>query len=158
MRFRKKPVVVEAIQWTGRNVPEVKAWMTSCLHRDGQSVPDIALFVKRRSSQMTTTLFSNLLDDPKPEVTAALWVAANSRYLGIVDGEWIIKDQHGFYPCLGDDEAPANYDRAEVTDEEWKAYADAVDKDCTSVGFSGEGRCIEPAVDGPLCVQHKAAS
>lgn len=102
MKITKKPVTVEAIQWTGKNTAEVKAWMTSAIHRDGTGDPggsNIALFVKRRSKDMTTTLFTNLITAPKDDVTAALWVAANGQYLGIVDGEWILKDSLGFYPC-----------------------------------------------------------
>ncbi len=29
-------------------------------------------------------------------------------------------------------------------------------KDCEAVGFSGEGRCIEPAETGRLCQTHAA--
>ena len=36
------------------------------------------------------------------------------------------------------------------------AVADGVlaDFDCTAVGLTGEGRCIEPATVGPLCKHH----
>ena len=27
-------------------------------------------------------------------------------------------------------------------------------EDCAAVGFSGEGRCIQPAIIGPLCDEH----
>lgn len=30
----------------------------------------------------------------------------------------------------------------------------AVDNDCTAVGFTGGGRCIEPAITDGLCVRH----
>ena len=89
---------LDSIQWTGKNTPQIKAWMVSVLHRDGQPVPDIALFVKRRSSGMSKTLFTNLLDDPAPEITAAMWTAANSTYVGLVNGDWIAKDMQGFFP------------------------------------------------------------
>lgn len=32
--------------------------------------------------------------------------------------------------------------------------ARSADSDCTAAGFSGEGRCIEPAVVGSLCEYH----
>ena len=27
MKFRKKPIIIEAIQWTGKNFREISAWM-----------------------------------------------------------------------------------------------------------------------------------
>jgi hypothetical protein len=105
VRARKRPVVVDAMQWTGSNVGPLKAWMAGfVLHPVGSDVVvdqhQIAMFVKRRATGMTETLFRNLIDDPKPEHTAALWVAATESYLPLVDGEWVLHDSAGFYPCL----------------------------------------------------------
>jgi len=113
VRARKRPVVVDAMQWTGKNTGPLKAWMMGFVVEaiDGaprherravkQAVRDfeVAMFVKRRSTGMTEALFRNLIDDPSPECSAALWVAANESYLPLVDGEWVIHDSVGFYPC-----------------------------------------------------------
>lgn len=108
MRFRKKPVEVEAIQWTGKNTREVKAWISEQIG----DLDNIAVFVQRRSQNMTETLWGNVADpDWGKEVTAALWVQANTTYLPLTTGEWVMHDQFGFYPCKdGGDGAPMNYE------------------------------------------------
>lgn len=103
--FRRKPTLVEAHLWTGKNLRDLRAWMTA-LEPDSP----IALLVPRRSSTVTKALFGNVLTAPADDVTAALWVAANDAYLGLVNGEWVMHDQHGFYPCKDDGGAPAGYD------------------------------------------------
>lgn len=52
MRFRKKPVEIEAIQWTGKNTAEVKKWISN---QPGLSdaVDEIALFIPRRAMSKT---------------------------------------------------------------------------------------------------------
>lgn len=105
VKARKRPVTVDAMQWTGKNAGELKAWMMtlvvepvgSCLTLEQRQ---LALFVKRRATGMTETLFRNLIDEPAKDCTAALWVAANGTYLPLVDGEWVLHDSAGFYPCL----------------------------------------------------------
>lgn len=76
MRYRKKPVEVEAVRWTGDNADEMSAWMGADF-----DVLDPA----------------DATDDP--DQTATIFVDANSRWLGIVTGEWVIRDRLGFYPC-----------------------------------------------------------
>lgn len=111
------PVEVEAVRWTGKNTGEVKAWMMSQYLAEDEhtSDPQIAMFVRRRASGMTETLFRNLIANPAPDVTAALWVAASDQYVGLVSGEWILKDSLGFYPCAdnGEGTAPMNYQPVE---------------------------------------------
>lgn len=110
VRARKRPVVVDAMQWTGKNTGELKAWMAGfvlqpVLPVDSPVEPPyvrhdrVALFVKRRATGMTETLFRNVVEHPSPECSAALWVAANESYLPLVDGEWVMHDNLGFYPC-----------------------------------------------------------
>ena len=36
MRFRKKPVVIEALQWTGNNFKEIKEFCPSAILDEGQ--------------------------------------------------------------------------------------------------------------------------
>ncbi|MFA7265116.1 MAG: hypothetical protein WC054_02290 [Candidatus Nanopelagicales bacterium] len=78
-RFRKKPVEVEAMQWTGSN-------------RN-------ALF------DFTGGLFGRVHPEDRtddPDQTGEIFVGANSVWVGVEDGEWIIHDSGGFYPCKPD--------------------------------------------------------
>jgi hypothetical protein len=75
--YRKKPVVVEAMRWTGDNNAEVMEWCGT--HREDHE--EQLVFVP--------------LAHPKP----LLWVAANQAYIPIECGDWIIRDALGFYPC-----------------------------------------------------------
>jgi hypothetical protein len=83
-RYRKRPVVIEAMQWTGDNADAITAWYVS---------------------DFTDHEFSTL--DPEdatdnPVATAQIWVAANGVYAPIETGEWIIRDSRGYYPCKAD--------------------------------------------------------
>lgn len=78
-RYRKRPIVIEAMQWTGDNAEALTAW--------------------------THGRFDEL--DPEdrtdnPEATGAVWVAANGVWIPVEPGEWIIHDSKGFYPCKAD--------------------------------------------------------
>lgn len=74
--YRKKPVTVEAIQWTGHNADEVRDFV-------GQiSSPGEFGFIRASYAR-----------------PARLWVAANQEWLLIEPGEWVLKDKLGFYPC-----------------------------------------------------------
>jgi hypothetical protein len=73
-RFRKLPVVVEAMHWCGDNAPAIRAWMSP--------------------REYSFEVMANGL--------GRLWVAANGAWLTLELDEWIIKDTHGFYPCKQD--------------------------------------------------------
>jgi hypothetical protein len=75
-RYRKLPVVVEGVQWTGYNEAVVAAFVG--LPNYGEP----ARFVLNSTD------------------CARLWVAANWDYLDIRVGEWVLKDASGCYPCL----------------------------------------------------------
>lgn len=76
-RFRKKPIVVEAIQWTGTNTSDVYAFGTQ------NPGTDIALRMVRPNA------FQH-----------KLCVQTLEGYLDAVPGDWIIKGVNGeFYPC-----------------------------------------------------------
>jgi hypothetical protein len=78
--YRKRPVEVEAVQWTGYNITEVLAFA------DTNFQPPV------RPQD----------EDGKPTsgvLPAKLWVAANKSWLPLVVSEWIMKDAAGFYPC-----------------------------------------------------------
>lgn len=76
-RYRKRPVVIEAMQWTGNNLPAISKW------------------VGADSARLDTVLSF----DRPPVETLELWVAANKSWLPLQTGEWIIRDELGFYPC-----------------------------------------------------------
>lgn len=79
--FKKKPVQVQAMQWTGDNINALWDWIGA------------------------SWLFGPLPQgDPLAESgrPARLFVAANDGWLDLTIGEWIIKDASGFYPCLPD--------------------------------------------------------
>lgn len=73
-RFRKKPVVIEAVQYTGSNRDEIIAFGARCLPENRLNRADKTLFV--------TTLEGGHIADP---------------------GDWIIKGvKDEFYPCKPD--------------------------------------------------------
>lgn len=79
-KYRKKPVVVEAIQWTGSNLEEIRNFVGSNLIEDCEELFDI----KR---ELQKTLASIAIDTLEEIMTV--------NY-----GDYIIKDEHGdFYPC-----------------------------------------------------------
>lgn len=75
--YRKKPVTVEAIQWTGDNFEELRKFVGT---------------------------FRVLAFDEPGVIVAEnsethLWVEANQQWLPIVVSEWVLKDKLGYYPC-----------------------------------------------------------
>lgn len=92
--FRKRPVVVQAVQWTGDNEAEVAAFTGRHLFH---SVPP-----------------EDRTDDP--EITAEVMDVLHSTWVGVKTGQWIIRGVRGeFYPC--DDGVLADtYDEVEVSD------------------------------------------
>lgn len=99
MRFRKKPVEVEALRWTGTNARQIHDWMRG---RGEPSSHTIALFVTRRS--VTAALWEHVADlDWSDDVTAAVYDYLHETYVGVKNGQWIICGVKGeFYPCDAD--------------------------------------------------------
>jgi len=76
MKFRKKPVIIEAIQWLGTNQPEVSAFYPS------------AIFV---------------LDDEKVHQESPVLITTLEGTMRCDKNDWIIKGVNGeFYPCKPD--------------------------------------------------------
>lgn len=77
MKYRKKPVVIEAIQWTGENVDEVNTFVENeCFFstESGESYMDVALTIFTLEGFMKASV-----------------------------GDYIIKGVQGeFYPCKPD--------------------------------------------------------
>jgi hypothetical protein len=77
MKFRKKPVVIEAKQLTGQSLPEIIQWAHA-----GRPPETDAIIVPERGGASVRTLEGRL---------HAVW------------GDWIIKGIKGeFYPCMPD--------------------------------------------------------
>lgn len=85
--FVKKPIVVEAVQWTGENFTEMHMF-TGFRTIEGE-----------HEAQVFNRIGTYLLDYLHPGATAELWVEANGTNLPLETGEWVIKDSLGFYPC-----------------------------------------------------------
>lgn len=75
--FRKKPIDVEAIQWTGGNLPQMQAF--------------------------TSLQFSEIPEADRgvePELTAEVFDKLHSTWVKLRTGDWILKGTQGeFYPC-----------------------------------------------------------
>jgi len=83
-RFRKKPVVIEAMQWNGSNIDEVLGFI------DLKSLPDDGVHVGGPGIVHRPLL--GTLDIPTLEGT-----------MTASPGDWIIKGVQGeFYPCKPD--------------------------------------------------------
>ena len=94
-RFRKRPVEVSAIQWTGANLAEVQEFT-------GRGYFD-AVDPQDRS------------DDP--DMTAMIFDKLHSTWVHVYDGQWIIRGIQGeFYP-ITDDVLALTYEPADGPDE-----------------------------------------
>ena len=95
-RWRKKPVEVQAVQWTGDNADEIFEF-AGCDHFDVLDEPDRA-------------------NSDDPEATAAVFDKLHSTWVLVKDGQWIIRGVKGeFCPC--DDEVfAATYEPADGPD------------------------------------------
>lgn len=77
MRFRKKPVIIDAIQWTGDNTAE------------------LIVFTGNQFEPIDT---NETTDDP--EATARVLDSLHSTWVLVQAGDWIIRGVKGeFYPC-----------------------------------------------------------
>lgn len=73
-KFRKKPVVIEAVQWTGANTPE------------------ISLFIGVKMDNLSSAPFTDVLI-----------IKTLEGDMRASKGDWIIKGVQGeFYPCKPD--------------------------------------------------------
>jgi len=75
-KFRKKPIDVEAVQWTGTNLPELQ--------------------------EFTDLQFSEL-EKALGEMTAEVFDKLHDTWVRLRTGDWILKGTQGeFYPCAKD--------------------------------------------------------
>lgn len=100
--YRKKPVEIEAMQWTGHNADELYDW--ACRPAEGGPANAIVECFKTFDDD---AIYDDITEDKINAMVlkgcrAAVWVDANSEWLGIAVGEWVAKDRHGFYPIKDD--------------------------------------------------------
>jgi hypothetical protein len=82
--YRKKPVVIEAVQWEGEDIRQIAPFLTDCVRADVRANDDGTLHVNTLEGVMTAQ-----------------------------KGDWIIRGVKGeLYPCKPDIFA-ATYDRSE---------------------------------------------
>lgn len=84
MRYRKRPVVIEAVQWTGHNAHEVKAFVGA---RPGTSEQGFQL------PEETTEDWDQ----------AHIWAQAEGCWMRCPTGHWVIRGVSGeYYPHAPD--------------------------------------------------------
>lgn len=87
-RFRKKPVEIEAIQLTEYNWDELFEFCGT--HPSSGHDYDIP----------TLCPIGTYSQSDDPEVKAEVWDKLHSTWVGVKEGQWIIKGVQGeFYPC-----------------------------------------------------------
>jgi hypothetical protein len=112
MKFRKKPVVVEAIRWTGENVQELAEFVAG-----GKLTPTTVdnIFDSLVSqTSYTWQIYFGLSRAPVPPcnpVTCLIRTLEGEMKAAV--GDWVIKDVKGeFYPCKPEI-FEASYERVE---------------------------------------------
>lgn len=92
MKYRKRPLEVEAVQWLG-DLEEMQAFTGIMQNMDGDAntprfLPASAIDVDGE----------RIWSEPH----AHLWVEANLTWVPLPVGQWVLKDSAGFYPCKRD--------------------------------------------------------
>lgn len=94
-QFVSNPVVIEAIQWTGKNTPEVVKFCAATEHE--------ARFVTKGQSASTGNQAWNYIRDGKnwsSDIEAAVYDEIHETWVGVKREQWIIRGMRGeFYPC-----------------------------------------------------------
>lgn len=87
--FHKKPVVIEAIQWTGENLEELNKFTHSLF----------ALF----STEAPVESFAGDMSRDGSRPTAQVYDVLHETWVLLHTNDWIIKGVKGeFYPCRSD--------------------------------------------------------
>lgn len=146
-RFRKLPVEVEAIRWTGDNIDEVAAFIKA--HDPGNQVhhpPEVDRFGMRFGREV-------------PPDRLYFGVRKGNSGAIIDPGGWVIAepDGHGVYPCTAEDfdatytrapDVPVAIDRLYGEPEAEELFADPGEVIAHALGYEDP----DPD-DGPLLVQ-----
>jgi hypothetical protein len=89
-KFRKKPVIIEAVQFNGDNAQEIRAFVGTHESPDPKVTWGISSF-----RLVVDDLFSK-----EYGVVAEVWDKLHETWVGVKVGQWIIKGVDGeFYPC-----------------------------------------------------------
>ena len=67
-KFRKRPIVIEAIQWAGGNETEIQEWAGGACVFHSVDVEDRA---------------------EDPDITAEVWDKLHSTWVGVKTGQWL---------------------------------------------------------------------
>lgn len=92
-KYRKKPIDVEAIKWTGSNLAEVQQFVGVMQNMDGD-VSTVRFLEQKSRNDDGERIWNN--------PSAHLWVEANLAWVPVPVGQWVLKDRAGFYPCRAD--------------------------------------------------------
>lgn len=95
--FRREPTEILAIQYTGENAEAVEDFVGLVYAPERADHDHPAFFVRTDPSRGADFKEANL------------FVAANNSWLPIAEGEWVAKDQFGFYPIKNAGDRPVNY-------------------------------------------------
>lgn len=90
-KYMRIPTVIEAVQFDGTN------WGEMVTFTGTRTVDDYTIPVFNHAG----TYLLSFLGRTEKQV-AELWVAANDAHVFIEIGEWVLKDEKGFYPCKND--------------------------------------------------------
>jgi hypothetical protein len=101
-RYRRRPSDIEAVQFDGTNWVEMVGFTGVRQLEDGRTVP-----VFNRAG----TFLISFIGRTEKQV-GELWVEANGAHVYIELGEWVAKDEKGFYP-IKDDMFQKLYERLE---------------------------------------------
>lgn len=92
-RFRKRPIVITAIQWTGENEREIREWCGPSMF--GALQPAV-----RRD----------------PEITSEVLDTLHSTWVGVKTGQWIIRGVKGELYPIDETVLAETYERLETSD------------------------------------------
>lgn len=82
MKFRKLPIIIEAVQWDGKQLNETPKWIGEALTKEGTPDTTPGTLFRRGDKIHIGTLDSVAIANP---------------------GDWIIRGINGeLYPCAGD--------------------------------------------------------
>lgn len=98
-KYRRKPIVIDAIQWTGENDEEIKKFAG----------------IKAKFSYLvcTNNMYQLMLEKPKEKHTTSLMIVIQDGFKEADIGDFIIRGVHGeIYPCKPDI-FKQNYDKFE---------------------------------------------
>lgn len=115
-KFRKRPVVIEAMQWDGdefgERIEELIEWTDQLHTTDTGRMLVRTLFMALRSDDVLDVFdYDDIRQRIKDGYTAVVWDKLHDCWVNVATGDWIIKGVQGeFYPC-----------RAEVFAETYEA-------------------------------------